>query len=54
MSKLLEVVCGIPQGTVLGPLLFNVYINDALLILDGEGDVFCFADDTVIVLQGEF
>nr|CAH7735548.1 unnamed protein product [Callosobruchus chinensis] len=32
---------------------FNVYINDVLSILDEEGAVFCFADDTVIIVQGE-
>ena len=40
-------------GTVLGSLLFNVYVNDILLVLDGEGAVFCFADDTVVLVQSE-
>lgn len=44
-------MCGIPQGTVLGPLLFNGYINDVLSILDRRGQ--CFADDTAIIVRGE-
>ena len=41
-----SVVSGIPQGTVLGPLLFVVYINDILDSVSSDG--LLFADDTKI------
>ena len=46
-SHSLPITCGVPQGSVLGPLFFLVYINDLSHVLN-DCKVKLYADDTVI------
>ena len=47
-SDLKPLVCGVPQGSVVGPILFLCYVNDINVTNDTDTRITLYADDTVI------
>ena len=44
-----EITCGVPQGSILGPLLYLCYCNDMELAV--EGKLLLYADDSAILIS---
>ena len=42
-SEVSSISCGVPQGSILGPLLFLIYVNDMPMAV--KCDLFLYADD---------
>jgi hypothetical protein len=49
-SKWEVLKCGVPQGSILGPLFFLIYINDLPTTANNDNNMVLFADDTSIII----
>ena len=51
-SVWIELARGAPQGTVLGPLMFNLFVNDLNDSIDSKSQLIQYADDCLIFSTG--
>ena len=51
-SSLKSIRCGVPQGSILGPLFFLIYINDLVSVCQHSMPIL-FADDTNLFINGD-
>ena len=50
-SNLEDITYGVPQGSILGPLLFLCYVNDMSISINSDCKLLLYADDSTIIFS---
>lgn len=52
LSDWIAITKGIPQGSIMGPIIFNIFINDIFSAIK-DGTLFNYADDNTVLISAE-
>jgi hypothetical protein len=52
-SDVKSISAGVPQGSILGPLLFIIFVNDVFQFLSHNVQIYLYADDTAIIFTAD-
>ena len=52
-SSELPVTYGTAQGSILGPLIFILYVNDIFELMEKDNSIFMYADDTLLISKAD-
>ena len=52
ISEISKVTYGTAQGSIIGPLIFIIYVNDIFDTLSDPNDIIMYADDTLSMREG--
>ena len=50
-SSWTQIMKGVPQGSIMGPIIFNIFMNDIFCAIK-DGFVYNYADDNSVIVQG--
>ena len=50
-SEFLNVTCGVPEGSILDPLLILYYVNDMSISINSDCKLLLYADDSTIIFS---